>query len=399
MSRRALNLLSAREVVSAKCDGKAYKLFDGGGLYLHVKGAGKYWRLKYRYDDREKLLALGVYPDVTLAKARVAAQDARTLLAEQIDPSVKRRADKRARRGVASNTVESVAREWFVEVHRHAVVPTHSVRNLRRLETYIFPYLGVRPISEITTPELLDLLRRIEIKGKYETVHRLKSLCSQFWRYAISTGRAERDIAADLRGCLKPSKVKHHPAIIKPEDLGQLLRAADEYSGFPAACAALRLTPILFCRAVELRQMEWVDLRLEDAEWDYQPAKDGGAMITPLSRQAADILKSMEPLSGGGKYVFPSTRSEKRPMSENTVNAALIGMGYKDRQTAHGFRATARTLLVEVLGFPENIVEMQLAHNVRDPLGRAYNRTTFLEQRREMLQKWADYLDKLKTAG
>jgi integrase len=394
---RTANRLTAREVAAAKFEGADRKVSDGGGLYLLVKESGKYWRLKFRFDGREKVLALGVYPEVSLSAARKAAQTARENLGQGIDPVAKKKASKAARRDVLANSVEAIGREWHEAVHDARVVPAHATRNLRRLESYLFPKLGTRPIAEVSAPELLEVLREIERTGKHETVHRVKVLCGQVWRYAISTGRADRDIAADLKNTLKPSKVQHHAAITDPEELGGLLRAIDAYAGFPAAAAALKLAPLLFCRPGELRHMEWADVDLDDATWDYKPGKGGGAMITPLPRQAVEILRALEPVTGGGRFVFPSVRGDGRPMSENTLTAALARMGYADRQSAHGFRATARTLIVERLGYPENVVEMQLAHAVRDANGRAYNRTTLLDQRREMLQAWADYLDSLKS--
>lgn len=398
MAARSRHLLTDREVKSAKFKGKQRKLSDGGGLYVLLKEAGKYWRLKYHFRGAEKVLALGVYPDVTLKQAREEADKARALVAKGFDPVEKRRFDKTAKKVAATNSVEGIAREWHDEVHKHKTNPTHSGRNLRRLELYLFPYLGLRAISEVTAPELLDVLRRIESKNKIETAHRVKFLCGQVWRYAISTGRADRDIAHDLRDCLKPTKVKHHAAVIDANALGGLLLAIDGYTGFPAASAALQLTPLLFCRPGELRTMTWESLELDKGIWHYKPSKGGGAMITPLPRQAIEILNRLHPITGSGNFVFPSVRGDSRPMSENTINAALINLGFGDQQTAHGFRATARTLLVEVLGFPESVVEMQLAHQVKDSNGRAYNRTTFLDQRREMLQAWADYLDSLKAS-
>jgi integrase len=389
--------LTAAAIKTLKFEGKPFKKSDGGGLYLHVQDSGLYWRLKYMFQGREKLLALGVYPEVSLSDARGHADEARSKVANGIDPVAERRADKDAKRETTENSVEAVAREWYNEVHQHRVVEVHHVRNLRRLECYIFPKLGLRPITEVTPPQLLEVLRAIEKAGKIETASRVKTLCGQVWRYAISTGRAERDIAADLRDCLKPAKVKHHPAIIDPDELAKFLLVIDGYAGFPAASAGLRLSPLIFCRPGELRQMLWEDIDLKAGTWHYKPSKGGGEMIVPLPRQATEILEYMEPISGGGKYVFPSVRSDSRPMSENTINAALANMGYKGRHTAHGFRATARTILEEHLGFDRNVTEMQLAHQVRDANGRAYNRTTLLEQRKEMLQAWADYLDELRA--
>ena len=293
--------------------------------------------------------------------------------------------------------MEAVAREWWHSVHSRDVVPSHANRNLRRMELHIFPVLGRRPVAEIAPRELLETLRRVIDTGHVETAHRLRTLCGQVFRYAIATDRANRDIATDLRDALPPAVTKHHPAITSPKGIGELLRVLDGYDGYPATRGALALTPLLFVRPGELRQAEWEQLDLDAGQWDYRPSKGGIALVVPLPRQAVAILREMEGLSGTGRYVFPSVRGKGRPMSDNTVNAALHQMGYKGIMTGHGFRAMARTVLVERLNYPAEYVEQQLAHTVRDPLGRAYNRTTFLEQRREMLQTWADYLDSLRN--
>jgi integrase len=386
MPRGNKDRLTAIAVKAATFQGNPFKKFDGGGLFLHVKAAGRYWRLKYRFGGKEKLLALGVYPDVGLKDAREKRDEARRLLAQEIDPSAHRQAQKAADAAAQANSFEDVAREWWEQVHRHRVVPSHAARNLRRLELHIFPAIGQLPIHEVTAPQLLAALRQVERTGSIETAHRLRTLAGQVYRYAISTERAERDIAADLRDTLRPAETKHHAAIVTPEDIGPLLRAIDGYGGYPATLAALQLAPLVFVRPGELRQAEWKDFDLDAGEWNYTPSKGGDPLVVPLPRQAVEILRKMEGLSGRGRYVFPSVRGRGRPMSENTVNAALHRMDYKDVMTAHGFRAMARTVLVERLGHPAEYVEQQLAHTVRDPLGRAYNRTTFLDQRREMLQ-------------
>lgn len=393
------NKLSAKAVENAKFEEKPYKISDGGRLFLLVNAAGKYWRWNYNVDGKEKTLALGVYPVVSLADARKSRDAARRQLAEGIDPSVHRRAQKAVRLSNAENTVESVGREWYEAVHRHAVVPTHAERNLRRLELYVFPFLGTRPIKEVTPLDLLEVLRRIEKNGHHETAHRIKTLCGQVWRYGLPAGRTDRDITADLKDALRPvAKETHLAAIVDPKEFGGLLRAIDVYNGFHTVCAALKLTPLLFVRPGELRHMEWATLDLEAARWDYKPSKGGGAMIFPLARQAVEILKAIQPITGGGQWVFPvgRLRRAERPMSENAITGALARMGFQEQMTAHGFRATARTILAEILGYPIEVIEMQLAHAVKDANGRAYNRTTYLKQRTEMMQAWADYLDELK---
>ena len=336
---------------------------------------------------------------MSLKDARSGRDAARQQLQEGIDPSAHRRAAQAAITQKKGTTLEAVATEWWEQVHRHNVVAAHAGRNLRRLQLHLFPALGGRPIGEVTPQELLEALRAVESKGRGETAHRVRTLCSQVYRYAVRTGRADRDIAADLRDALRAVEDKHLAAIVDPKEIGPLLRAIDGYGGQPTTCAALSLTALLFVRPGELRHAEWKDFDLEAGVWNFTPSKGGAPLIIPLPRQAVEILRETESLTGAGRYVFPSLRGGNRPMSEAAVNAALHRMGYKDVMTAHGFRAMARTVLVEQLDYPIEHVEMQLGHSVRDPLGRAYNRTTYLKQRRTMLQEWADYLDKLKADG
>ena len=394
----ATNRLTAKAVEAAKFTDKPRKMFDGDGLFLLVNQTGRYWRMKYRMDGKERLLAFGVYPEISLQDARKKRDNAREMVAKGIDPSAHKRAVKAARAVSLDNTLEGVAREWHEQVHMHSVTPKHADDCLRRMENHLFPSLGHRPISEITPKELLELLQGIAGAGKVEMAHRIKALCGQIWRYAIPTERTDRDIAADLRDCLRPAKVKHHPAITDPKELGGLLRSIYGYEGFPEPTAALKLSAILFVRPGELRHMEWKDLNLEHSTWNYQPSKGGAPMLYPLPRQAVAILQQVQAITGHRRYVFPSGWGGDRPISENTINAALIRLGYKDKHTAHGFRATARTILAEVLGYPIEVIEMQLAHAVKDANGRAYNRATYLDQRTAMMQAWADYLDKLRLS-
>ncbi len=300
------NRLTSRAVETATFADKPRKLFDGDGLFLLVNASGRYWRMKYRMDGKEKLLALGVYPDVTLKEARKERDAAKALLAKGIDPSTDKRDKKATRLASVNTTLESVAREWHERVHAHSVTPKHAADCLRRMENHLFPALGARPIAEITSKELLDLLQGIAGAGKVEMAHRIKALCGQIWRYAIPTGRTDRDIAADLRDCLRPAKVKHHPAITDPKPLGALLRAIDGYEGFPEPTAALKLSALLFVRPGELRHMEWKDLDLKQSTWNYQPSKDGAPLLYPLPRQAVEILQKVQPLTGHRRYVFPS---------------------------------------------------------------------------------------------
>jgi len=395
----ATNKLTDTKVSKTAPKPHQYRLSDGGGMYLQVMPDGaRYWRLAYRYAGKQKTLALGVYPETGLAAARDKRESARALLAQGIDPGEARKAANRRR--VDTNTFEAVAREWWQRKHCGEVTAGQAKRNLRRLELHLFPAIGAQPIGEITAADLLAALHRVENSGTLETAHRVRTLAGQIFRYAIPSGRASRDIAADLRDALQTPKTTHHAAITDPASIGPLLRAIDAYEGRGiVVSAALRLAPLLFVRPGELRQAEWADFRLEDAEWDYKPSKGGLPMIAPLSRQAVAILRELHTYTGTGRYLFPSARASAknpRPISDMTLNTALDRMGYRDEMRAHGFRAMARTVLAERLEFSPEIIEMQLAHAVKDSNGRAYNRTTYLEQRRRMMQAWADYLDALK---
>lgn len=383
----------------AKAKAKPYKLADEKGLYLLIMPEGaKYWRLKYRFMGKERALALGVYPEVSLSDARDKRSLARKQLANDIDPGIAKQVTKRATQTAAENTFEAVGREWFSK-YSARWVKTYSSKILGRLENDIFPWLGKSPISEITPPQLLSVLRRIEARGALETAHRNHQCCSNIFRYGIATGKCERDPAADLRGALPPTKVKHRATILEPARLGELLIAIQGYQGYFVTKCALALSPLVFVRPGELRHAEWSEINLETGEWHIsaEKMKMRQPHIVPLSKQAIQILQELYPLTGQDKYLFPGCRIKTRPISDNTLNAALRQLGYDATQlTAHGFRATARTLLDEVLKFRPDIIEHQLAHAVKDPNGRAYNRTSHLEDRREMMQKWADYLEELK---
>ncbi len=392
--------LTDTAIRNAKPAGKAKRMFDGGGLYLEVApSGGKWWRLKYRFGGKEKRLSLGVYPDVSLRDARERRDESRKLLANDIDPSEHRKAKKAAQDERAGNSFEVVAREWYAK-HSPNWATNHGNRIIRRLERDIFPWLGSKLVAEITPPQLLEVIRRIEQRGALETAHRALQNCGQVFRYAIATGRAERDPSGDLRGALPPVKSRHFAAVTEPDQIAAVLRAIDGYEGtLPVRCA-LRLAPLVFVRPGELRKAEWADIDLDAAEWRYTVTKTNTPHIVPLSRQAVAILRELQPLTGRGRYVFPSARSASRPMSDNAVLAAMRRMGIgKDEMSGHGFRAMARTILDEVLGFRPDYIEHQLAHAVRDPNGRAYNRTAHLPERRKMMQAWADYLDKLKAGA
>jgi integrase len=393
--------LSDTKARNAKPGDKPIKLFDGDGLFLLIAPAGgKWWRFKYRFGGKEKLLSLGTYPEVSLAQARERRDTARKQVADKIDPSQARKAEK-ASRIQEENTFEAVAREWYGKFSANWA-PNHSIKIKNRLENDVFPYIGGQPISDIKAPELLMVLRRIESRGALDTAHRARTNCSQIFRYALATGRAERDPAADLRGALPPAKDGHFSAITDPEGVSGLLRAIDGYQGSFVTRCALKLAPLLFVRPGELRQMEWAEINLDASEWNIpaEKMKTKQAHLIPLARQAVEILKEIQPLTGAGRYVFPSPRTSKRPMSNNGILSALRRMGFeKEEMTGHGFRALARTILDEVLQVRVELIEHQLAHNVRDPLGRSYNRTTHIEERRKMMQSWADYLDGLKAGA
>lgn len=393
--------LTETAVKNAKAKDKAFKLADGAGLYLEVMPNGsKYWRLKYRFGSKEKRLALGVYPDVSLKAARIKKQDARKLLADGIDPGNQRRQEKLASKIGADSSFRGVALEWY-DKEKTEWSDSHIKRALWLLEKNLFPWLGNRPIAEITPQELLATLKRTEIKGTHETAHRAKQLAGQVFRYAVATGRAERDVSQDLKGALVSRKKKHFASITDPKEVSQLLIAMDGYNGTPAVKAALLLSPLLFCRPGELRQLEWTEVNFEEKRIDIPLEKmktREQAHVIPLSDQAMAILRELHRHTGRGKYVFPSPRGASRPLSDNGVRTALRTLGYDNNtMTPHGFRAMARTILDEVLGYRVDWIEHQLAHAVRDPNGRAYNRTAHLEGRREMMQGWADYLDGLKV--
>lgn len=391
-TRPAKKPLTDARIRSLKPREKPYKVFDTRGLYLLVYSDGRRgWRFRYRYGGREKLLSMGSYPDTSLKLAREKRDEARSVLATKTDPSVKRQAQKRAQ----VNTFEAVAREWLkLSNNSEGTI----VRAKRRLEMFVFPYLGKTPIAEITAQELLQLLRRIESQGKHETAHRVRSLCSRVFRYAIIEGRAERDVSADLRGALTTVKVKHLPAITDPKRVGGLLRALDGYEGQPAVMQALRLAPLVFVRPGELRAAEWSEIDLDAAEWRIpaERMKMNETHIVPLSTQAVTILEELSLITGHGRFLFPSLRTSERPISENTLNAALRRLGYsKEEMTAHGFRTIASTQLNEMGWFPD-VIELQLAHAERNKVRAAYNRAERLAERREMMQAWADYLDRLR---
>lgn len=392
--------LTNTAIRNVKAGKKALKLFDDRGLYLEVSPAGgKWWRLKYRFGGKEKRLSLGIYPDVALKDARGRRDDARKLIAEGIDPSEYRKATKAAQTDRNANSFELITREWFTKYSPNWA-PNHGTRLVRLFERDIFPWLGSKPISEITAPDLLGVLRRIEARGAHDTAHRALGNCGQVFRYSVATGRCQRDPSSDLRGALPPVRGKHFAATTEPKQFAAILRALDGYEGMLTVQCALRIAPLLFVRPGELRSAEWKDIDLDAAQWCYTASKTKTPHIVPLARQAVAILRELQPLTGYGRFVFPGARSNKRHMSDNAILAAMRRMGIdKTEMSGHGFRATARTILDEVLGVRPDYIEHQLAHAVRDPNGRAYNRTAHLPERRLMMQQWADYLDKLRAGA
>jgi integrase len=408
--------LTDTAIRNAKPGAKPVKLFDERGLFLIVTPTGgKWWRFRYKFDGKEKLLSLGVYPDVPLASrvvkdeetgktrkikgARELRDEARELLAQGIDPGENRKAQMATKQNRAANSFEVVAREWYSK-YASSWSEAHGERIIRRFERDVFPWIGGRPVADVAAPELLSVVRRIEGRGALETAHRALANCGQVFRYAVATGRAERDPSGDLRGALPPVKGEHFAAVTEPKQVGQLLRTLDAYEGTFIVACALRLAPLVFVRPGELRKAEWKDINLDAAEWRYTVTKTGTPHIVPLATQAVSILRELHALTGSGRFVFPGARSNARPMSDNAILAAMRRLGIsKDEMSGHGFRAMARTILDEVLGVRPDLIEHQLAHAVRDPNGRAYNRTAHLPERRKMMQQWADYLDKLKAGA
>lgn len=399
MPKRVLPLsdIQVKNAKSAKAD---YKLSDGNGLYLLVTTTGgKLWRFKYRFNGKEKLMALGTYPEVTLAEARNRRDQARQLIANGVDPGELKKRLRSEKAEQTANTFEAVAREWHAKNYS-SWVPAHGDQVLRRLELDVFPMIGNKPIADLDPADVLTPLQKIEMRGSRETAHRVKQTCGQVFRYAVATRRAQRDVTADLRGALAKVNSSNLGAITEPAKVAELLRAIDGFEGSFIVKCALQLAPLVFVRPGELRQAEWSEIDLDNATWEIPAAKMKMKKphVVPLSVQAVNILQSIYPLTGSTRYVFPCHRSTARPMSNMALSAALRRLGYaQGEMTPHGFRALARTILDEVLQVRPDFIEHQLAHAVRDPNGRAYNRTAHLAERRKMMQLWADYLDRLKA--
>ncbi|MFI3221487.1 MAG: integrase arm-type DNA-binding domain-containing protein [Methylococcaceae bacterium] len=380
---------------------KSYKLSDEKGLHILINPNGsKYFRLKYRFAGKEKTLALGVYPETTLKEAREKRDIARKQIADGVDPSENKKAVKESRAESAANGFEIIAREWGAKKVNDW--EDKNNRSKRMLERNIFPWLGTKPITDILPIDILNCLRRVEDRGTIETAHRVLQICGQVFRYAVATSRVDRDITPDLRGALPPAKGEHFASLTEPKDAAPLLRAIDIYTGSFIVKSALQLAPLVFVRPSELRQAEWAHIDVEAKEWRYLVTKTQTQHIVPLSTQSIDILTKLQPLTGHGRFVFPSARTPNgsRPMSDVAMLAALRRMGFtKDEMSVHGFRAMARTILDEVLGFRPDFIDHQLAHAVRDANGRAYNRTSHLPERHKMMQSWSDYLEKLKVGA
>ena len=388
---------------TAKITGEKYA--DADGMYLLVKKAkkktGKYWRMDYRFADRRKTLSLGTYPEVSLMKARKRRADARELLADGIDPAEAKRESKYASAEALANSFEAVAKVWLAKTAAKRADSTQE-KNTAWLERNVFPALGKMPISGIKPRDVLFMLQKIEARGAIESAHKIKQLCGQIFRFAVSKSMAERDVTSDLRGALSAIPKANYAAITEPNQVGDLMRSIFAYQGHPYAQAALKLAPLVFVRPGELRAAEWAEINFDTSEWRIPGVKMKmkNDHLVPLSKQAIEILAGMKLATGDQQYVFPSIRTADRPMSENTVNAALRAMGYtREVMTGHGFRAMARTIMDEILGERVDLIEHQLAHAVKDPNGRAYNRTAHLPARRAMMQRWADYLDLLRIGS
>ena len=393
-------MLNDTRVRNAKGGHRPIKLSDSGGLYLLLTPNGsKLWRLAYRFGGKQKTLALGIYPTITLKQARERRDAAKRLLADKIDPSIQRRIEKQ--NATTGNTFRPVASELLEKLEREGLAEV-TLAKKRWLLDFAYSSIGDRPIDKITAPELLSVLRRVEAGGRYETARRLRSTCGMVFRYAIATGRAERDVSIDLRGALTTPKVTHRAAIVDPAGIGALLRAIDGYDGLLLTTHALRLAPLVFVRPGELRQAEWAELDLEESEWRISASKMKMRRPhrVPLSRQAVAIIRDLQAITGGGRWLFPSVRTTARPMSENTLNAALRRLGYSsDQMTAHGFRAMASTRLNEMGRWNPDAIEHQLGHQEADDVRRAYmHAAEFWTERVKMMQAWADYLDELRDA-
>lgn len=394
-------MLTETKIRAAKGREKDYKLSDEKALYLLVKPSdSKLWRMGYRHDGKQKTLSLGIYPDISLAQARDRRDIARKLIADGIDPGEQKKLEKNERNDELGNSFEVIAREWHTS-YMKGKADSHAEKVIRRFELYVFPYIGKTPISDLKPLDVLQIIKRIEKLNILETAHRTLQTIGQVFRYGVQTGRLERSPALDLKGALPSRNVKHFAAFTEPDQVTNFLRSLDALTGGVTVQTAVRLAPLLFCRPSELRQMKWVELDLENCQWQYYVVKVKKNHLVPLSKQAIALIRELIPISGNLPYVFKGGRDPRRPMSESAVNAALKRLGYDTQSeiTGHGFRAMARTMLHERLDMDPHYIEHQLSHAVPDTLGTAYNRTKFIAQRTEMMQIWADYLDELKATA
>lgn len=391
-------MLTDTKIRALKPRSTAYRVADSNGLCIEVRPTGaKVWRYRYRFEGRPSIITLGDYPAMTLVQARAEREKQRQFLRGGANPAHVAKSEKAARSERVANTFGAIGLEHLAKRAREGLGAASVARERRHIEKDLAPLANL-PISEVSAPVLLAALRKLEARGIAETAHRARSLAGRIFRYAIATGRADRNPAADLAGALERPQTKHFASVTDPTDIARVLRALWAYQGAPATQAALKLAPLTFVRPGELRAAKWADIDLEGQEWRYIATKTGAPHIVPLAAQVVEVLRDLHPLTGRSAYVFPSVRSAARPMSENTINAALRNLGFDNTTlVGHGFRAMARTVLDEVLGFRPDYIEHQLAHAVRDPNGRAYNRTAHLAERRKMMQAWADYLDQLRT--
>jgi integrase len=392
-------MLTDTKLRALKPKGSAYRVADSNGLCVEVRPTGaKVWRYRYRYAGKPSIVTLGEYPAMPLMQARMERERQRQLLKGGANPAHVARAERAASVEQAANTFGAIALELLAKRAKEGLSPG-SVKRERRLIEKDLASIGSLPVADVSAPVLLAALRKLERRGIIETAHRARAHAGRVFRYAIATGRAERNPAADLGGALEQPRTKHFSSLTNPAEIAPLLRALWGYQGSAVTQAALKLGPMLFVRPGELRHAKWADVNLDTREWRYTTSKTNTPHIVPLAEQAVAVLRELEPLTGRSEYVFPGVRSSKRPMSENTINAALRNLGFDgDTMTGHGFRAMARTVLDEVLGFRPDHIEQQLAHAIKDPLGRAYNRTAHLPERRKMMQRWADYLDQLRVS-
>ncbi len=396
-------MLTDKEILASKGKEKAYRLADGNGLYLEVSPAGgKLWRFRYRFGGKEKLLALGQYPEVRGPEARKRAAQARQLLADDRDPSAEKQAERERKRMGSENSFEALARQWHAKVAANLAATTRT-KHMAFFEHDVFPRIGKRPIGDLSAVDMLAVIRRIEAREAFDVAKRTHNLCGRVFRYAVGLGLCDRDPTRDisLRDILHKPPERHHASLTDPREVGALMRAIEGFSGSVTTCVALKLAPLVFVRPGELRHAEWSELDFAKGEWRIPASKMKmrEQHIVPLSRQAILALRSIQAVTGRGRYVFPGERTSQRPISENTVNAALRRLGYSgDEMTGHGFRSMASTLLHEQ-GYPHAVIERQLAHGERNKVSAAYNFAEYLPERRVMMQEWADYLDKLREGA